>query len=76
MKEDKMTAIYVKNRREATLVAAIAREEFGVATSIRDIYRFDRYLVNIADRLFGADPAKVKFVLRARDEIRALRAGV
>jgi len=65
-----MTPIYIKNRREAALVAAIAREQFGVRTSVRDVYRHDRFLVNLADRLFGADPAKFEFITKARDEVQ------
>jgi hypothetical protein len=29
--------------------------------------------LNIADRLFGADPDKTRFIVQARDEIRAHR---
>jgi len=64
------TALYIKNRREAAIIAAIAREEFNVKTSIRDIYQNDRYLLNIAARLFGAAPDKERFIIRARDEIQ------
>jgi hypothetical protein len=69
-----MTALYIRNRREAALVAAIARREYNRRTSIRDIMSNDRFLVNLADRLFGADPTKTRFIVQARDEIRAARA--
>jgi hypothetical protein len=70
------TALYIKNRREAALVAAIAREEFGIRTSVKEIYKHDRFLLNLAGRLFGADPDKERFIMRARDEIQAHRLRV
>lgn len=66
------TVLYIRNRREAALIAAIA-QEFGIHTSVRDIYRHDRYLLNIADRLFGVGPDRVGFVRRAMNELLALR---
>lgn len=66
------TALYIRNRREAALVAKVARE-CGRKTSIRDIYRNDRYLINVAERLFGADPEKVAFALRAHQAVLHFR---
>ncbi len=68
-----MTTAYIRNRTEAALVAKVARE-CGRKTSIRDIYRNDRYLINVAERLFGADPSKTAFVIRAQQAIMEVRA--
>lgn len=68
-----MTTLYIRNRREAAIIARIARE-LGRHTSIRDIYAHDRYLINLAERLFGAGPSKTAFVMRARQAVLAVRA--
>jgi hypothetical protein len=69
-----MTTYYVRNRHEAAIVAHIARE-LGARTSVRDIYQYDRYLINIASRLFGPRPEHVTFVQRAHAAIRCHRDG-
>lgn len=69
-----MTALYIRNRHEAGIVARIARE-LGRQTSIRDIYAHDRFLINLAERLFGASPEKVSFVRRAQQEVLSVRLG-
>jgi len=67
------TALYVRNRREASLVARIARE-FGKKATVQDIMSNDRFLLHIADRLFGADPEdKIKFIMEARDAVKEFR---
>ncbi len=66
------TTLYVRNRREAALVAKVARR-FGCKTSIHDIYQNDRYLINIGERLFGAHPEKGKFLFQARQAVIQLR---
>jgi hypothetical protein len=67
-----VTAMYIRNRKEASVVARIARD-YGCKTSIRDVMSNDRFLLNLADRLFGADPDKTAFVREARQAVMEMR---
>lgn len=68
-----MKPTYISNRTEAALVARIARA-YGYTTSVRDIYAHDRYVINIAIRLFGADQRYGTFIYEAHHAIMRLRA--
>jgi len=65
--------MYIRSPREAEEVARLARV-LGRHTGVQDIYRHNRHLVSVVDRLFGDDPQKKEFLIAARDAIRALRA--
>lgn len=68
-----MKPTYIRNRTEAALVTRIART-YQRCTSINDVYANDRYLINIAERLFGADPRALRFIVDAHHAIMNLRA--
>lgn len=67
-----MKPTYIRDRAEAALVARIART-YQRRTSINDVYANDRYLINIAARLFGADPRAPQFIVDAHHAIMRLR---
>ena len=49
-----MTTMYLRNAKEIAIANRIAKEQ-GFITNIRDITSNDRYVVNVAARLAGAD---------------------
>jgi hypothetical protein len=67
-----MVTTYIRNRKEASTVARVARQ-FGYRITVKEIYQYDRFIANIADWLFGANPTKAQFILAAREEIMRLR---
>jgi hypothetical protein len=67
-----MVTTYIRNRREAAAVARVARQ-FGYKVTVKEIYQYDRFIANLADWLFGANPGKTAFMREARQAVMEIR---